>query len=162
MAASAQPVWLFDLDGTLASSQWRQSLVSGPPGTRDWMRFFELAEFDTPVPSVVARLERRVALGFQIIILSGRPELVRVSTCHWLTRHGISYSNLYLRKDQDRRPNMIVKHDMLKELLQGGLDLVGVTDDTPEFVRTWNELGLKAELVTDPDLPPQPGAPRLH
>jgi hypothetical protein len=57
---------------------------------------------------------------------------------------------------------MIVKHDMLKELLQGGLDLVGVTDDTPEFVRTWNELGLKAELVTDPDLPPQPGAPRLR
>ncbi|MDQ3932832.1 MAG: hypothetical protein M3252_08360 [Actinomycetota bacterium] len=140
-----------DLDGTLASVQWRLHHVSQP--RRDWQAFFAGMDADTPVPWVVELL--RADHGDTAkVILSGRPETYREVCRGWLDRHGIPYDELILRSTGDFRPDHVVKAEIYERTIAPHYSVAVVVDDRPSVVAMWRARGLYVIQPTDPALSP--------
>lgn len=153
---------LVDLDGTLASVQWRVHHVARPP--RDWSAFFAGMGADTPVPWVVDLL--RADHGDTAkLILSGRPDDYREACRLWLDRHGVPHDELILRAVGDFRPDHVVKAELYEHTIAPRYDVALVLDDRPSVVAMWRRRGLYVIQPTDPGLSPSapaplPGSPR--
>ena len=126
-----------DIDGVLADPGHRTHHLQSRP--KDWDGFFAAVSGDTLIErgrSLVAEL----ASEHEIVLLSGRPERTRVDTADWLARHGIGYSRLVLRDDDDHRPAGLMKADLIRAI--GGPDVVGVViDDEPGVVEALSRRG---------------------
>lgn len=113
MNNDARPLAVFDLDGTLADTAHRQHLLEGPK--RDWPAFFAAAPDDPPLPEGVA-LALASAEECEVVYLTGRPERCRRATVDWLRRQGLPGGQLFMRRDDDRRPARRTKLDILRRL----------------------------------------------
>lgn len=134
------PVYIFDLDGTLAHMDGRSPY--------EW----DKVSGDLPNP-YLRRIMFRLSMDTEIIILSGRDEVCRDKTIAWLNACGMSsYSKLYMRPQGDMRKDTIVKEEMYVNHIQGKYHVVGVFDDRPSVCRMWRELGLPVFQVGDPDV----------
>jgi hypothetical protein len=123
MELSQQPIYIFDLDDTLALIDQRKHLVLGPwievprnyrlqPGQRteiregamyirdpnfkpDWPAFYEACIADAPNLPVIKTLVQLWTIGADVLIWTGRAESVRMQTVMWLSRHsGIAASHI--------------------------------------------------------------------
>ncbi|MDQ0988412.1 hypothetical protein [Streptomyces sp. V2I9] len=126
MDNDARPLAVFDLDGTLADTAHRQHFLEGP--RRDWAGFFAAAPDDPPLPEGV-RMVLASAEECAIVYLTGRPERCRRDTVRWLGRHGLPEGELFMRRNDDRRPARRTKLDVLKRLGRSGRVRVLVDDD---------------------------------
>ncbi len=145
---------LVDLDGTLASMQWRVHHVTRP--RRDWKAFFAGMEADTPVPWVVDLL--RADHGDTAkLVLSGRPDDYRDACRRWLERHEVPYDELILRSAGDFRPDHVVKAELFERNIAPRYEVAVVLDDRPSVVAMWRRRGLYVIQPTDPGL--RPSAP---
>lgn len=113
MNDDARPLAVFDLDGTLADTAHRQHLLEGPK--RDWDGFFAAAPDDPPLAEGVA-LVLASAEECEVVYLTGRPERCRRATVAWLSRQGLPEGQLFMRRDDDRRPARRTKLDVLRKL----------------------------------------------
>ncbi|MFE7536211.1 hypothetical protein ACFU67_18280 [Streptomyces rhizosphaericola] len=113
MNDDARPLAVFDLDGTLADTAHRQHFLEGPK--RDWAGFFAAAPADPPLADGVA-LVRASAAECEIVYLTGRPERCRRDTVEWLDRQGLPGGQLFMRRNDDRRPARRTKLDILRRL----------------------------------------------
>jgi hypothetical protein len=80
------------------------------------------------------------ASGIRIILCSGRSEEHRPETVEWLAQHGVNYHELLLRRDGDRRTDVVVKREIL-----AGLDkskILFVVEDRSRVVEMWRSEGL--------------------
>lgn len=137
---------LCDLDGTIANIDHR--LQYGKGETKDWEKFFSLIPNDTPREEVIAQLYEYADQGYTIILVSARPERYRGLTVAWLAKYlQLPYFNLIMRGDHDKRPDTMVKADMLKLWTPAELKKIHmIIDDRPSVIRMWRELGF---TVTD-------------
>ncbi len=142
---------LVDLDGTLASVQWRVHHVTRAP--RDWKAFFADMGSDTPVPWVVDLLRADHGETAKLIV-SGRPDEYREVCRVWLERNGVPYDELILRSTGDFRPDHVVKSDLFEREIAPRYDVALVLDDRPSVVAMWRGLGLYVIQPTDPGLNP--------
>lgn len=132
---------LFDIDGTLADNWHRQHLVQSD--TPDWDKFFDSMSQDAPNKPVVELYELvKASDRYTIILVSGRPERYRGQTISWLDRHNITFNKLYMRPDGDRRPDFMVKKDMLDAIVGDGYEILFVIDDRTQTVKMWRENGI--------------------
>lgn len=142
---------IIDLDGTLASSEWRVHHLRG--GRKDWDAFFAGMGSDAPVPWVVELL-RADHGGAARLIVTGRPEDYRSVCEQWLRTNGLPYDRLLMRPAGDRRPDTVVKREIHEREIEPDYDVVLVVDDRPGVVEMWRSLGLHTIRPVDPGIPP--------
>lgn len=144
-----------DLDGTLASTEWRVRHVRERP--KDWDSFFAGMGRDAPVPWVV-ELMRADHGGAKRLVVTGRPDDHREVCETWLDRHGIPWDELHMRPGGDRRPDTVVKREIYERDIAPRYEVGLVVDDRPKVVEMWRDLGLHVVQPTDPGLDPLTGA----
>jgi hypothetical protein len=81
-----KPLYIFDLDGTIALATQRQHLLDNKEDPQRWDKFYEACHMDLPNPSIVATLNI-LRLAADIWIFSGRSDQVRGKTVDWLLRY---------------------------------------------------------------------------
>jgi phosphoglycolate phosphatase-like HAD superfamily hydrolase len=137
---------VFDIDGTLLNIEHRVHLIRPPEGVKkDWQAFRRAAEQDTANVEIAwlaniifNRHEARV------VISSGRMEKERQVTLRSLGLAGVSgFHALYMRKNEDVRPDHVVKLEMLAQMRLDGYDPRLVFDDRQQVVDMWRAQGLR-------------------
>jgi len=174
----SRPLYIFDLDGTLALIEHRRHFVEAPPcptcGDRqgdsdpscitcgftgkdpdfkpDWKAFYSACDKDEPNDPVILTLHQLVASGADIYIWSGRSDEVMMKTVAWLDEYLQVDYKLLMRKHDD-----FTHDDVLKMRWLGMLDqddrarLVAVFDDRDKVVRMWRRNGVARFQVAPGD-----------
>jgi len=140
---STRPLYIFDLDGTLADIRHRRHLVEGK--RKRWQEFYEACVHDGPNAAVV-----RTALGLQLAgadvwVWSGRSDLVEHQTRAWLQRYlpTADLGRLRMRREGDFTADDVLKRSWLAGLNQADrARLVAVFDDRDKVVAMWREAGV--------------------
>lgn len=130
---------IFDIDGTLSNPEHRLHFVRGPK--KDWGPFFDSLGDDTLVESI-AQLRAELSENNSIVIVTGRPEKYRHETESWLDRWAIWYDKLYMRPDNDTRPDCAVKSQILDGIIEDGYAPWLVIDDRESVIEMWRDRGL--------------------
>ena len=130
-------VVIFDIDGTLADISHRLHFVEHDSfredtHNSDWDSFLdpENVKKDLPIWQLVNLAKSLNSCNYEIWLLTGRQESLRVTTEAWLESHGILYTKLIMRKNSDYRPDYEVKAEMLDDLELCNIQFA-VDDRTP-------------------------------
>lgn len=134
----ADEIVIFDIDGTLADVSERIHHVKKRP--KNWPAFFQGMAQDKAIQSMVRLCNILYASGMHVTLCSGRNEEHRAQTVEWLAKQGVNYHDLILRKDNDRRPDSVVKREMLALIDKG--KILFVVEDRSHVVEMWRSEGL--------------------
>lgn len=150
------PLYIFDLDGTLALIEHRKHYLSADyadDSTR-WRRFYAACDKDEPNKPVCDTLERLRRFA-DCWIFSGRSDEVRDKTEAWLCthtsfmRHDLDTA-LVMRKAGDYRPDDVLKKEFLDLMLdEDRKRLVAVFDDRDRVVKMWRANGIPCFQVAE-------------
>lgn len=144
-----KPLYIFDLDGTLALIEHRRQIIEDP--ARDdskWRRFYAACDKDEPNQAVIRVMEslRRFA---DVWIFSGRSDEVRDKTVAWLARHTSFMAHdlegpiLTMRAEGDYTPDDVLKKQWLDSMLVDDRQrLVATFDDRDRVVQMWRASGV--------------------
>lgn len=136
-------VALFDLDGTLADIEHRRHLVRD--GGHRWDEFYRECVNDVPNLAVVHLARMVESYGHDIVILSGRSDVVREETKAWLRDNGVPYTNLLMRPAGDSTPDQVLKREWLWTWVlhrYAKHEIIFVVDDRQKVVDMWRAEGL--------------------
>lgn len=130
---------LCDIDGTLAHMTTR--------GPYDYDQVLT-DKVDVAVLEILRGLYKQ---GYEIVIVSGRDGICREDTYNWLCANlvGIDFYH-YQRAVGDKRPDDVIKTELLDRIIQDGFNPKMVFDDRPRVARKWRALGLKVFQVGNP------------
>jgi hypothetical protein len=164
--------YIFDVDGTLMNVEKRVQYAKDTKRESDkrmnWDNFLDpiiMEKYDTPNIDVCNIAQ---ALGDQhhelrledvtndsyinnIIITSARNERHRDVTMTQLENIPVEYTAMYLRDDNDFRPDDIVKAELLGKIKADGYNPTIAFDDRNQVVKKWRELGIKCYQVREGD-----------
>lgn len=163
---------IFDLDGTLALINHRKHFVEKPECIcsihvigrnadckahdefkKDWNSFFEACDKDEPNKPIINLLNQYFNQLTKVVIFSGRSEQVKQKTIDWLAKHEIWHDHLRMRKENDFRPDEILKKEILENFLsENNLtkeDILFVVDDRDKVVKMWRQEGLTCLQVAE-------------
>lgn len=140
---------LVDIDGTLALNKSGRS-------------FYDMTkvENDTLDPFVGCIVDALYNYGIEmdgtpypkVIICSGRSEDAREATMRWLSHNMIPYDELYMRKEGDKRDDVIVKEEIYHTFIEPKYAVLGVFDDRPKVSRMYRKLGLRVAQLGTPEV----------
>ena len=138
----ATKLYIFDLDGTLANVSHRVCYVNSKKHKdRNYKKFFEACVDDTPNQWVVDLLEIVRHHG-DVLILSGRSDLVETETREWLSKYKVLYDYLVMRKEGDYTPDYKLKKEMLEGFLRDkDYEVQFIVDDRQSVVDMWRKEG---------------------
>jgi len=120
---------IVDVDGTLAYKCDRD--------------IYDLSKVDGDIPNTrLIWIIRFLKEGCRVFIMSGRDDSSKQVTEQWLTKNGVRYDDIFMRKAGDMRPDYIVKKEMYEEHIKDRYEVMGVFDDRPSLIRMWKEQGL--------------------
>lgn len=131
---------IFDIDGTIADLNHRLHHIANFP--KDYESFHSECHNDTPIEPIINLMIDMYARGYKILLVSGRTDRVKPETVQWLKRHMVPYHKLYMRKNGDWRSDVIVKSEILDEILAKGHFINFVVDDRTSVVKMWRDRGL--------------------
>lgn len=154
--------FIFDIDGTLADASHRLHFIEGP--SKNWEAFFDAMKDDKviePVRVVYGILQILLNitssfdmdLGFEIVFCTGRPDSHKLETIEWLGKEvcGPNGYRVYMRKTGDRRPDDVVKEEMIQRMRNEGLEPYVVFEDRKRCVDMWRRNGITCFQVADGD-----------
>lgn len=155
-----KPLYIFDLDGTLALIEHRRHFVERERGKQDWAGFYGACADDAPNAPVIRVMEslRRFA---DVWIFSGRSDEVRAQTVEWLVKHTSFATSdfdatigtqdvLSMRQEGDYTPDDILKRQWLDSMLYDDRRrLVASFDDRDRVVAMWRSAGVTCFQVAD-------------
>lgn len=120
---------IFDIDGTLGLH-----VARGPYQ-------FSRCETDAVNVAVADVLEGyRQDPDVVVVLLSGRPSEFREHTERWLKSYRIDYDHLFMRPEEDKRPDFLVKSDLFEENIRGKFNVLAVYDDRDQVVEVWRRV----------------------
>jgi hypothetical protein len=128
--------YIFDVDGTLANVDPYLHLVRGP--NRDYNAFHEASIDALPNLDVVEMLNNAVADRHSILVVTSRKEKYRGLTSMWLAKNNIRSHGLFMRSDDDNRPDYEAKKDMLDKI-SSLWNVVHAVDDNPNVIKLWED-----------------------
>ena len=131
-------VVLFDIDGTLSDVSERIHHLQKKP--KDWHAFFAGMAQDKAVSSMVRLCNILHSSGVEVILCSGRSEEHRKETIRWLARQRVNYHRLLLRRNGDRRSDVLVKREILAKIDKSRI--IFVVEDRSRVVAMWRAEGL--------------------
>lgn len=149
-----RPLYIFDLDGTLALIEHRRHFVEN--GNKQWPEFFKACVDDKPNWPVINLLKSLRKSGAEIWVWSGRSNEVELETQEWLHKHGIFKTipltswepfktpwTLLMRKAGDHQPDHTLKFGWLANLEPPERNrLCAVFDDRDRIVKMWRDNGI--------------------
>lgn len=141
-----------DLDGTLADNAWRaRNLTESEKATgkKDWHAFHMGIPNDAIREDVWNQVKSHLGEDTKLILVSARNEQYRGLTVDWLKKMGVDHYALFMREDADKRPDTMVKRDILNMYFKDKSRIVAVFDDRPSVIRMWQEEGLHVIDVGD-------------
>lgn len=147
-----KPLYIFDLDGTLALCNHRQHLLDDVDDSHRWTKFYAACDRDEPNTPVIDTMERLRYAGADIWIFSGRSDEVRDKTVAWIAQH-TSFMSWQLAPEGDALLTMrpvgdYTPDDELKALwldrmlLDDRQRLVATFDDRQRVVNMWRSRGV--------------------
>jgi hypothetical protein len=128
--------YIFDVDGTLANVDPYLHLVRG--SNRDYNAFHEASIDALPNLDVVEMLNNAVADRHSILVVTSRKEKYRGLTSMWLAKNNIRSHGLFMRSDDDNRPDYEAKKDMLDKI-SILWNVVHAVDDNPNVIKLWQD-----------------------
>ena len=141
-----KPLYIFDLDGTLALIDHRRHFVERERGKQDWDAFFLACDKDEPCSPVIRVMETLRYSGADIRVWSGRSDMAKEQTIDWLAHHTsfctweLEPPVLLMRQEKDYTPDDEMKQQWLSELSKEDRDrLVAVFDDRDKVVAMWRK-----------------------
>lgn len=159
-----KPLYIFDLDGTLALIEHRRHFVEGPK--KDWPAFFAACVDDEPNMPVIRTLHALRQAGAEIWIWSGRSDEVRSQTVEWLCKHNCfgwpantlpawpfgATERFRMRKAGDHQMDVTLKRGWLAEIEPPEYArLTAVFDDRASVVQMWRDAGVPCFQVAPGD-----------
>jgi len=143
-----------DLDGTVADNSWRN------------VYDIQKCEQDRPIYEIIDLInkesgcliedsENRECMQTYVLFVTGRKEKYRQQTQKWLKKYislTQSYNKIYdlfMRQDDDNRPDTVVKKDIFDQQIKGKYNINYVLDDRPSVCRMYRRLGLKVLQLND-------------
>ena len=154
-------VIICDIDGTIADVRHRLPYIQNEDGSKrskpDWAAFHAACVYDPPFEDVILMVDmlRQGSCGcgyapLDLHFLSGRNAVAREVTQQWLEKHfgdfGF-YHALSMRKANDRRPDHIIKLEMVRELGLTPDKVLCIFDDRQSVVDMWRENGYRCLQV---------------
>jgi len=160
---------IFDLDGTIFDPTHRLHFLDGK---KDWKGFHDAMDQD-PVFEDIARLarifHRESEKGGEIkavLLVTARHDdpSYKKMTIEALKRHNIPYHQLYMRKNNDYRPDQVVKAEILERIIDDGYTPVLAIDDRKSIVDMWRSHGITTLHCADENANSSPyaGQTLLH
>lgn len=157
---SNTPLYIFDLDGTLALIEHRRHLVTD--GNKKWNEFYKQCVNDTANAPVVKTMNLLLQADCDILIFSGRSEVVRQETIDWLINSGTNnclcmdyqdvHEILFMRPENDFTPDDALKKQWYQNLPKVDRDrLIAVFDDRQKVVDMWRSIGVPCFQVAPGD-----------
>jgi phosphoglycolate phosphatase-like HAD superfamily hydrolase len=134
---------VLDLDGTLVDSQkrWAECQKLFPNDKRQFWNCFQSERFmglDTPKENVISYAKSLIDNETVVVIVSGRSERQREKTLEQLNGIGITFNEIYLRKEKDFRKDFQFKGEIIGQLIQKynpiEMILIDDSDDVLNFV----------------------------
>lgn len=135
---SKLPAIIVDLDGTLANIDERRANLLK---TNDWDSFNSKV-LEDKLNYWCREIIEKFRQEYKIILVTGRKESCRADTIQWLRHHQVHYDDLYFRKDDDFRKDILVKEDIYKEFILDIHSVLFVVDDRKSVVQMWRTFGL--------------------
>ena len=135
---------IYDVDGTLANVDPYLHHVRG--SNRDYNAFHEASIDALPNFEVVEMLNQSFFDQRHIIIVTSRKETWRGLTSSWLAKNDIGHHALYMRSDDDNRPDYEVKKDILLKI-KNHWNVIHAVDDNPNVIRLWEEQGIPTTKI---------------
>ncbi len=144
-----KPLYIFDLDGTLALIDHRRHIIEDP--SRDnskWRRFYAACDKDAPNVQVIDTMERLRHAGADIWFYSGRSDEVRAQTITWLAANTSFMKHdfdgiLMMRQEGDYTADDVLKKQWLDQMLiEDRSRLVATFDDRDRVVKMWRDAGV--------------------
>lgn len=129
---------IFDIDGTIANIEHRVHLAIA----KEWDEFHKDLHLDStndPVIEICRELKNK---GYQIVLMTGRPENYLHRTKYWLNKNGIIPSRIFMRPVGDYTGDVELKRSWLAELRETGYDVVMAFEDRQRVVDMWREEGV--------------------
>ena len=140
MNPNRQKAAIVDMDGTLALLNGRD-----PYDERT-------VKNDLLNPVLFEVLQLLLAQGYSIVITTGRHEKSRMDTIEWLRKHGVMYSDLFMRPNDDNTVSGVkLKADWYDYVLKYKYDVVLAFDDMYQVCYMYRDRGVHAwQVNTDP------------
>lgn len=150
-ATSTLPkAFIFDADGTLCDVRGVRHYVTGK--YRDFDTFHRASNFCPPNEQVADLANRVSEAGMAVVVTTARQHRYHDLTVGWMAKHGVAMDALFMRADNDTRPDYEVKRDILA-VIRRRFNVIGAVDDNPQVLRLWDEVGIAATEV--PGFDPQ-------
>lgn len=129
-----KPLYIFDLDGTLADQTHRQHLIP------NWRPYFAACHGDGPIAPVLRTMRLLREAGSECWIWTGRSAEVLIETRKWLARFDAVPHQLRMRPESDHRSDDALKGEWLAQIERYDRDrLVGVFEDRDRVVKMWRD-----------------------
>jgi hypothetical protein len=136
--------YIFDVDGTLANVDPYLHHVRG--SNRDYEAFHEASIDALPNIEVVEMLNHAFFDQMHVIIVTSRKEVWRGLTSYWLAKNDIGHHALYMRSDNDNRPDYEVKKDILLKIKKHW-NVIHAVDDNPNVIKLWEDYGIPTTKI---------------
>lgn len=152
-----RPLYIFDLDGTLAIIGHRRHFVERERKHQDWKSFYAACVDDEPNMPVIIVMEA-LRINADIWIFSGRSDEVRAQTVKWLAEHTSFMAHeldgpmLTMRAAGDRTPDDALKRRWLAGMLPEDRNrLQAAFDDRDRIVKMYRDAGITCFQVAHGD-----------
>ena len=152
------PLYIFDLDGTLALIEHRRHLINRERGKQDWKGFYAACVDDQPNQPVIRVMECLRQSGAEVWIFSGRSDEVRAQTIAWLaqhtsfTAHELAGPLLTMRAEKNYTPDDDLKQSWLDAMQPEDRQRLQCTfDDRERVVKMWRAAGVTCLQVAEGD-----------
>lgn len=134
---------IFDMDGTLCDVRGIRHLLA--EGGR--FHAFHHASVNCPPHRwVVEAAQAEHAAGRAVLVVTARQARYRNVTAFWLAMHGVPSEAMWMRADNDNRPDHVVKREILAKI-RARYRVVRAWDDRPEVVALWESEGIPVTVV---------------
>lgn len=140
-----------DIDGTVANIDHRKKYVESKP--KDWDKFFGSLEDDEPI-KVIIDLIQTLSKHYKIVFCTGRNESLREQTQNFIwanCENELDRAPILMRSDNDRRPDHIIKPELLKKAGISKNDVAFILEDRSSVVEAWRNLGFTCLQVAPGD-----------
>ena len=139
---AARDAVIIDLDGTLVDTSGVEHLLEGDD--RDFRAFQEAAIGCPPNPAMVTLARDQAAAGRAVLVVSSREFIWLDPTLDWLVQHEVPHDAVYLRIVGDYRQDVLVKREILDDVLADGYRVLEAWDDKDRVTQMWREQGIDA------------------
>lgn len=150
------PLYIFDLDGTLSDTSHRLHLIKQKPA--NWNKFYKECVNDPPIKSVIDIFNALRKSGAEIWIWTGRSDIVAIETVEWLYDKDLLDESstvskvLKMRSKSDYRPDTELKKEWYESLSKTDRTrLVATFDDRERIWEMWRDLDVTCALVNTSD-----------